>query len=132
MNADGDAPWHKDFVTCMTNLGGDGAKLVYGGDDWTLRVWDIGAKRGGAGVVVGRCSAGVTSVSTSRDGNFMIAGTDDGETHAFDVRAGSDPVFSTSRNMTRGRVVDTLDAERHGRVTCVAVADDGVDVGGVG
>ena len=55
----------------------------------------------------------------------MIAGTDDGETHAFDVRAGSDPVFSTSRNMTRGRVVDTLDAERHGRVTCVAVADDG-------
>ena len=132
MNADGDAPWHKDFVTCMTNLGGDGAKLVYGGDDWTLRVWDIGAKRGGAGVVDGRCSAGVTSVSTSRDGNFMIAGTDDGETHAFDVRAGSDPVFSTSRNMTRGRVVDTLDAERHGRVTCVAVADDGVDVGGGG
>ena len=125
MNADGDAPWHKDFVTCMTNLGGDGAKLVYGGDDWTLRVWDIGAKRGGAGVVVGRCSAGVTSVATSTDGNFIIAGTDDGETHAFDVRAGSDPVFSTSRNMTRGRVVDTLDAERHGRVTCVAVADDG-------
>jgi hypothetical protein len=27
--------------------------------------------------------------------------------------------------MTRGRVVDTLDAERHGRVTCVAIADDG-------
>lgn len=124
MEADGDAPWHKDFVTCMTNLG-DGAKLVYGGDDWTLRAWDVGAKRGGAGVVVGECSAGVTSVVSTGDGNVTIAGTDDGETHAFDARAGPDPVFSTFRKATRDRVVDTLDVERHGRVTCVAVAEDG-------
>ena len=122
--ADGDAPWHKDFVTCMTNLG-DGAKLVYGGDDWTLRAWDVGAKRGGAGVVVGECSAGVTSVVSTGDGNVTIAGTDDGETHAFDARAGPEPVFSTFRKATRDRVVDTLDVERHGRVTCVAVAEDG-------
>ena len=124
--ADGDAPWHKDFVTCMTNLGFDGAKLVYGGDDWRLRTWDIGAKRGGAGGVVGECSAGVTSVVSSKDGNVIVAGTDDGETHAFDTRAGPDPVFSTFKNLTRDRVVDTLDvAQRHGPVTCIAVAEDG-------
>ena len=124
--ADGDAPWHKDFVTCMTNLGFDGAKLVYGGDDWRLRTWDIGAKRGGAGGVVGECSAGVTSVVSSKDGNVIVAGTDDGETHAFDTRAGPRPgVLHVQKPDAWIGGGHAGRRQRHGPVTCVAVAEDG-------
>ena len=113
LRADADAPWHKDFVTCVARDGD--ASVVYGAEDWTLRRADVGA--GTAGAVVGALTSVVTAVDVARDAGLIIVGADDGRTFFFDARAGDAPVHA--------REPDALDHPETSRVAAVAARSDG-------
>ena len=113
LRADADAPWHKDFVTCVARDGD--ASVVYGAEDWTLRRADVGA--GTAGAVVGALTSVVTAVDVARDAGLIIVGADDGRTFFFDDARGDAPVHA--------REPDALDHPETSRVAAVAARSDG-------
>ena len=114
LRADADAPWHKDFVTCVARDGD--ASVVYGAEDWTLRRADVGS--GTAGAVVGHLTAVVTAVAAARDAGLVVVGADDGRTFFFDARTGDAPVHA--------REPDALDHPETSRVAAVAARSDGL------
>ena len=116
---DGHAPWHKDFVTRMVRSAP--SAILYGSEDWTVRVADVGALRGGT--VVGRASAPVTALAAAGSGDdesgiirpqYFVAGSEDGRVFAFDPRAGAEPVAELGAGS---------ELEHVGRVDALACGD---------
>lgn len=84
-----DAPWHKDFATCLSALGHTG--VVYGTQDWSARLVTFGdGKSKSSSRLLGRLSAEPTSVSHSN--TLVCFGAEDGTVRVFDVRQGERPV----------------------------------------
>ena len=118
----GDAPWHKDFTTCVAAL--DETRVAYGAQDWSVRATDF---RGGktaasffgseasaasASSLLGRLSASPTAIATSAEllceQSLVAAGAEDGSVRVFDARAGRKPVAELTDH---GEPVSDGDAE---------------------
>ena len=86
----------------------DGGRAVSGGDDGTVRVWDLAAGRQQA-QLTGHHGA-VRSVAVSADGGRAVSGGDDGTVRVWDLAAGRQQAQLTGH---------------HGAVRSVAVSADG-------
>jgi hypothetical protein len=114
-----DAPWHKDFTTCVAAL--DETRVAYGAQDWSTRLVDFGrGKNTGsssssssvASTLLGRLSASPTAISTSAEllsaQSLVAVGAEDGSVRVFDVRAGQKPIVEL---VDHGAPVSDVDAE---------------------
>ena len=120
LRADADAPWHKDFVTCVARDGD--ASVVYGAEDWTPRA-RLRARRRRDRAQLWPMADALTSVpppvsSVARDAGLIIVGADDGRTFFFDARAGTRPC-------TRARTGRVGSPRDESRFAAVAARSDG-------
>jgi WD40 repeat protein len=77
---------HGNTVRCLA-FAPDGALLASGGDDGTVKLWDV---RAGAEVATFAGHRGsVKALAFSPDGNTLLAGADGGDVRLWDVAAGS-------------------------------------------
>ena len=123
----GDAPWHKDFTTCVAALGETDA--AYGAQDWSARLVCFGRGKTSAGAgsgsdqssLIGRLSASPTAIAASAEllsaQSLVVVGAEDGSVRVFDTRAGSKPVADLVDHADRA--VSDGDAERQTRALCL-------------
>ena len=110
----GDAPWHKDFTTCVAALGE--TDVAYGAQDWSARAVRFGRGKTGAdsdrSSLIGRLSASPTAIAASAEllsaQSLVAVGAEDGSVRVFDVRAGRKPVAEL---VDHGAAVSDGDAE---------------------
>ena len=126
----GDAPWHKDFTTCVAALGE--TDVAYGAQDWSARLVRFGRGKTSAGAgsgshsqssLLGRLSASPTAIAASADllsaQSLVAVGAEDGSVRVFDTRAGSRPVADLVDHAGGNAVGVDGDAERHTRALCL-------------
>lgn len=114
-----DAPWHKDFTTCVAAL--DDTRVAYGAQDWSTRLVDFGrgksvasssSSSSCASTLLGRLSASPTAISASAEllsaQSLVAVGAEDGSVRVFDVRAGQKPIVEL---VDHGAPVSDVDAE---------------------
>jgi WD40 repeat protein len=126
----GDAPWHKDFTTCVAALGETDA--AYGAQDWSARLVRFGTPgktSAGAGSgsgsdqssLIGRLSASPTAIAASAEllsaQSLVAVGAEDGSVRVFDTRAGSKPVADLVDHADHA--VSDSHAERQTRALCL-------------
>ena len=118
----GDAPWHKDFTTCVAALGE--TDVAYGAQDWSARAVRFGRGKTGAGSdrssLIGRLSASPTAIAASAEllsaQSLVAVGAEDGSVRVFDTRAGAKPIAEL---LDHAPAVFESDADRHTRALCL-------------
>jgi WD40 repeat protein len=70
-------------VLLSMTISGDGKRIFTGGEDGTVRVWDV--ETGVEKLTLKGHTGSVTSVAISRDGKRLISGSDDGTVRVWDA-----------------------------------------------
>ena len=118
----GDAPWHKDFTTCVAALGE--TDVAYGAQDWSARAVRFGRGKTGAdsdrSSLIGRLSASPTAIAASAEllsaQSLVAVGAEDGSVRVFDTRAGAKPIAEL---LDHAAAVFESDADRQTRALCL-------------
>ena len=118
----GDAPWHKDFTTCVAALGE--TDVAYGAQDWSARAVRFGRGKTGAdsdrSSLIGRLSASPTAIAASAEllsaQSLVAVGAEDGSVRVFDTRAGAKPIAEL---LDHAAAVSESDADRQTRALCI-------------
>ncbi len=81
---------HTSRINCVAFAGGADADnvLVSGGDDTTVRLWDVRSRDPKPLMVLDEAKDGVTSVVVAGSHHEIVAGSVDGRIRSYDVRAG--------------------------------------------
>jgi len=101
---------HTDFVRCMACCDNTGTRIVSGGDDWQVRIWDLGNQRF---VTLEETTSPVTvcAATQNNDGSTVLVGTSEGSLHVYDRRASTHIATIPEAHESSGIVSGVLDPD---------------------
>ncbi len=113
---------HTSRINCVALTGADDSVLVSGGDDRSVRLWDMKSKDTKPLMVMEEARDGVSDLSIPESGYEIVAGSVDGRVRSYDIRMGS-----VTSDVMPGSVT-SVEVSRDGKTVLVGCLDSKIRV----
>ncbi|KIW53881.1 hypothetical protein PV05_06291 [Exophiala xenobiotica] len=108
---------HTSRINCVAFAGDGDGVIVSGGDDTTVRLWDVKSRDAKPLMVLDEAKDGISSVVVPGNGHEIVSGSVDGRLRSYDIRMGKVTV-----DVMPGPVT-SLDVSRDARTVLVGCLD---------